>query len=156
MRNSNKRTLVAPPVRANLANPTNTRATKCLSRMVLGLTLMAAPIAFPATAFAVPQATTSSQSLKRIQYLVDRGQVDAAEKQLWEMITREPEDAPAINLLAEIPTLQKRFPEAEALFKRVLAIKPDFVPANRSLGLLYVLQGRPEAAKTAYQRALAM
>ncbi len=48
----------------------------------------------------------------------------------------------------------KRFPEAEALFKRVLAIKPDFVPANRSLGQLYALQGRREDAKTAYQKAL--
>jgi tetratricopeptide (TPR) repeat protein len=141
-------------VRANLANPTNTGATKCLSRTVLGLTLMAAAIAFPATAFALPQATSSSQSLKRIQYLIDRGQVDAGEKQLWEMITREPENASAINLLAEIRMRQKRFPEAEALFKRVLAIKPDFVPANRSLGQLYVLQGRREDAKTAYQKAL--
>jgi tetratricopeptide (TPR) repeat protein len=122
--------------------------------MVLGLALMAAAIAVPATAFAVPQATTGSQSLKRIQYLIDHGQIDDAEKQLWEMITREPENAPAINLLAEIRVRQKRFPEAEALFKRVLALKPDFVPANRSLGQLYALQGRREDAKAAYQKAL--
>src|SRR5260370_28432497 len=122
--------------------------------MVLGLTLLAAAIAVPAMAFAVPQATTSSQSLKRIQYLIDRGQVDDAEKQLWEIITREPENGPAISLLGAIRTWQKRYPEAEALFKRVLAIQPDFVSANRSLGQLYALQGRRDDAKAAYQKAL--
>src|SRR5260370_593761 len=155
MRDSNKRALVAPIVRAKLANPTDTGATKCLSRrMVLGLTLLAAAIAVPAMAFAVPQATTSSQSLKCIQYLIDRGQVDDAEKQLWEIITREPENVPAINLLGAIRTWQKRYPEAEALFKRVLAIQPDFVSANRSLGQLYALQARRDDPKAAYQKAL--
>src|SRR5260370_41119399 len=131
MRNSNKGTL-EPSVRANLANPSNTGTTKCSSRMTLGLILMAAAIASSA-AFAAPQATNSSQNIKRIQYLIDHGQVDAAEKQLWEIITREPANAPAIDRLGAIRTRQKRFLEAEALFKRVLAIKPDFVPSYRSL-----------------------
>jgi tetratricopeptide (TPR) repeat protein len=82
--------------------------------------------------------------------LVDRGQVDAAEKQLWEIVVREPENAPAINLLGVIRTRQKRFPEAEALFKRVLTIAPDFVGAYRNLGELYALQGRSVDAKPAY------
>jgi len=122
--------------------------------MTLGLILMAAAIASSATAIAAPQATNNSQNIKRIQYLIDHGQVDAAEKQLWEIITREPENASAINLLGAIRTRQKRFPEAEALFKRVLAIKPDFVSSYRSLGQLYVVQGRREDAKVAYQKAL--
>ncbi len=141
-------------MRANLANPSNTGTTKCSSRMTLGLILMAAAIASSATAFAAPQATNSSQNIKRIQYLIDHGQVDAAEKQLWEIITREPENAPAIDLLGAIRTRQKRFLEAEALFKRVLAIKPDFVPSYRSLGQLYVVQGRRGDAKIAYQKVL--
>ena len=141
-------------MRANLANLTDTGAAKRSHRTVLGLTLMAVAWAPPAAAFAAPQAATSSQNIKRIQYLIDHGQVDAAEKQLWEMITSEPENAPAINLLGEIRSRQKRFPEAEALFKRVLAIKPGFVPANRNLGQLYALQGRREEAKIAYQKAV--
>src|SRR5260370_38690454 len=129
MRDSNKRALFAPLVRANLASPTDTGATKCLSRrMVLGRTLLAAAIAVPAMAFAVPQPTTSSQSLKRIQYLMDRGQVDDAVKQLVEIITREPENVPAINLLGAIRTWQKLDPQPEALFKRAVAIRPGFVP----------------------------
>src|SRR5260370_16522827 len=131
MKDSNKRALVAPLVRANLANPTDTGATKCLSRrMVLGLTLLAAAIAVPAMAFAVPQATTSSQSLKRIQYLIDRGQVDDAEKQLWEIITREPENVPAINLLGPIRTWQNRNQDPEPPFTPLLTLHPHFLPPN--------------------------
>jgi tetratricopeptide (TPR) repeat protein len=103
-----------------------------------------------ATAYAATAGAASSGSLKEIQGLVDRGQVDAAEKQLWEIVVREPENAPAINLLGVIRTRQKRFPEAEALFKRVLTIAPDFVGAYRNLGELYALQGRSVDAKPAY------
>ena len=78
---------------------------------------------------------------------MERGELDAAEKQLWGIVTAEPENAPAISLLGKIRTQQKRFPEAEALFKRVLAIKPDYPAAHRSLGELYLLQGRRDEAE---------
>ncbi|GAC1689448.1 MAG: hypothetical protein PVS2B2_27890 [Candidatus Acidiferrum sp.] len=81
---------------------------------------------------------------------MDRGQIEAAEKQLWEIVIREPENIPAIHLMGIIRTRQKRFSEAEALFKRVLTIAPDFVDAYRSLGALYELQGSSEEAKVAY------
>lgn len=102
------------------------------------------------TAYAATQGAPSSVSIKQIQGLVDRGQVAAAEKQLWDIVLREPENTPAINLLAVIRTRQKRFPEAEALFKRVLAISPDFLGGYRNLGELYAIQGRSEDAKAAY------
>ena len=110
-------------------------------------------IAMFATAYAATQGATSSVSIKQMQGLVDRGQLDAAERQLWEIVVHEPENTPAINLLGVIRTRQKRFPEAEALFKRVLAIAPDFVGAYRNLGELYALQGRREDAKAAYLKA---
>ena len=137
-------------MRANLAHSANTGAGTCLRRMLLGPTLMAAGIALLATAYAATQVATSSVRIKQIQDLVDRGQVDAAEKQLWKIVVHEPENTPAINLLGVIRTKQKRFPEAEALFKRVLAMAPDFVGAYRNLGELYALQGRSEDTKAAY------
>jgi len=118
--------------------------------MLPGPILLAAAIAMSATAYAAAQGATSSASIRQIQGLVDRGQVDAAEKQLWEIVIHEPENAPAINLLGIIRTRQKRFPEAEALFKRVLAIAPDFIGAYRNLGELYAIQGRNVDAKAAY------
>lgn len=91
--------------------------------------------------------------LKQIQGLVDRGHIDAAEKQLWELVVRKPENAPAINLLGIIRTREKRYAEAEALFKRVLVITPAFASAYRGLGELYRLQERREDAKAAYLKA---
>jgi tetratricopeptide (TPR) repeat protein len=106
-----------------------------------------------AGAFAAPQAATSALSLKRIKDLVDRGEVDAAEKRLWEIVEHEPENAPAINVLGTIRMRQRRFPEAEALFKRVLMITPEFAAAYRDLGQVYVLQERRDDAKIAYLKA---
>ena len=137
-------------MRANLSNPVNTNVATRLRRMLLSMTPLAGAIAIFAPAYAAAQGATSSAGIKQIQGLVDRGQVDAAEKQLWEILVRDPKSVPAINLLGVIRTRQKRFPEAEALFKRVLAIAPDFVGAYRNLGELYALQGRNVDAKAAY------
>src|SRR5260370_35345181 len=98
--------------------------------MVLGLTLLAAAIAVPAMAFAVPQATTSSQSLKRIQYLIHRGHGDDAEKQLWEIITREPENVPAINLLGALPPGQNATSNPVPTLKRALSHQRASVSLN--------------------------
>src|SRR5882757_2530356 len=126
MKNSKKRNL-EPSVRENLSNTANAGAGACIRRILLKPSLVVATIAIFATVYAATAGTTSPVSIKQIQGLVDRGQVDAAEKQLWEIVVREPENTTAINLLGVIRTRQKRFPEAEALFKRVLAIAPDFV-----------------------------
>lgn len=100
-----------------------------------------------------PQTARNSTRLAQIQKTIERGELDAAEKQLWEIVTADPENAPAINLLGRIRTQQKRFPEAEALFKRVLAIMPDYAPGHRNLGEIYLLQGRRDEAELAYQKA---
>jgi tetratricopeptide (TPR) repeat protein len=84
---------------------------------------------------------------------VDRGQVDTAEKQVWKIVEHDPENGPAINLLGTIRIQQRRFPEAEALFKRVLMITPEFAAAYRNLGQVYVLQERRDDAKIAYLKA---
>jgi len=102
---------------------------------------------------AKPQVTKASPSLAQIQKAIERGELESAEEQLWGIVTGDPENAPAISLLGKIRTQQKRFPEAEALFKRVLAIKPDYPAAHRSLGELYLLQGRRDEAELAYQKA---
>jgi Flp pilus assembly protein TadD len=124
-----------------------------ITRLLLALIAAWAALAFSATICATPQVATSAANLKQIQSLVDSGKIDAADKQLWEIVTREPENASAINLLGMISVQQKRFPEAEALFKRVLAITPDSASAYRSLGQLYVVQERRNEAEIAYLNA---
>jgi tetratricopeptide (TPR) repeat protein len=123
------------------------------SRTLLGLLVVVIAVGSCAATFAAPQAATSSLRLKRIKDLVDRGQVEAAEKQLWQIVEHDPENAPAINLLGTIRIQQRRFPEAEALFKRVLTITPEFAAAYRNLGQVYVLQERRDDAKIAYLKA---
>lgn len=140
-------------MRANLIRPTESGAPRWWRRTLLGLLVVVTAAGSCDAAFAAPQAATSSLRLKSIKHLVDRGQVDAAEKQLWEIVEHDPENAPAINLLGAIRIRQRRFPEAEALFKRVLTITPEFAEAYRNLGQVYVLQERRDDAKIAYLKA---
>lgn len=49
-----------------------------------------------------------------------------------------------------------RFAEAEASYRQALALKPDYLDAQMSLGVLAQAQGRPEQAAEAYRRALAL
>jgi len=135
-------------VRANLTNTAKTGAGTFSPRM-LGPVLVTA-IAIFAAASTSNAGTTSPLSIKQLQSLVDRGDLDAAETQLWEIVLREPQNTPAITLLGVIRARQKRFLEAEALFKRVLAIAPDSVGAHRNLGELYAMQGRSAEAKAEY------
>ncbi|MEQ1352414.1 MAG: tetratricopeptide repeat protein [Candidatus Acidiferrum sp.] len=99
------------------------------------------------------QAARKPATLNHIQQLVDRGQLADAERNLWELVSREPQNAAAINLLGAIRLQQRRYPEAEALFKRSLVLAPDSYPAYRNLGQVQALQGRFEDAKAAYLKA---
>src|SRR6267378_4134276 len=152
MRKSSRRDS-RPQMKAILINPAESGARMWRRRTLLGFLVVVTAVGSCAATFAAPQAATSSLRLKSIKHLVDRGQVDAAEKQLWEIIEHDPENAPAINLLGTIRIQQRRFPEAEALFKRVLTITPEFAAAYRNLAQVYVLQERRDDAKIAYLKA---
>jgi tetratricopeptide (TPR) repeat protein len=140
-------------VTATLKNRTDPAVSFCSGRKLVLLLILTFAVTTSTASPANPQAAKSSASLSQIQRAVERGELETAEKQLWEIVTAEPENARAINLLGKIRMQQKRFPEAEALFKRVLAILPDFTLAQRNLGDLYLLQGRHEEAEAAYQKA---
>src|SRR6266851_3861989 len=99
-----------PQGRAILITPTESGVSTCWRRTLLGLIVVVAAVGSCAATFAAPQAATSSLSLKRIKDLVDRGQVDAAENQLWEIVEHEPENAPAINLLGQSGYSRGAFP----------------------------------------------
>ncbi len=117
-----------------------------ISSVILALLVGSAP-ASPV------QRVQGDQRLAQIHKLVDRGEFDTAEKQIWDIVTQEPENAPALSVLGTIRMRQKRLPEAEALFKRTLAINGNLPEAHRSLGEIYSLTDRPAEAKAAYARA---
>ena len=140
-------------MRATLKNRTDPTSSECAGRNLFLLLLLAFAVVLPSAKAGNSQTVRNSTRLAQIQKTIERGELDTAEKQLWEIVTAEPENAPAINLLGRIRIQQKRFPEAEALFKRVLAITPDSAAGHRSLGELYLLQGRRDEAELSYQKA---
>src|SRR5260370_23007914 len=77
---------------------------------------------------------TSRSSISR---LITQNRLDDAEKQLWNILSQQPDQVWALDLMAEIRTRQKRTTEAESLFRRGLTLSPKDVEAYRGLGQLY-------------------
>src|SRR5260370_8468174 len=97
--------------------------------------------------------STSRSSISR---LITQNRLDDAEKQLWSVLSQQPEQVWALDLMAEIRTRQKRAPEAEALFRRVLTLSPKDVEAYRGLGKLYSSLGNNPQAIDSYLHVVAI
>src|SRR5712691_5828510 len=97
--------------------------------------------------------TASRSSISR---LISQNRLDDAEKQLWNILSQQPEQVWALDLMAEIRTRQKRMPEAEALFRRVLTLSPKDVEAYRGLGKLYSSLGNNPQAIDSYSHVVAI
>jgi tetratricopeptide (TPR) repeat protein len=68
----------------------------------------------------------------------------------------EPKNVDVLYSLGRCFYSQDRFPEAEALLLRVLALRPDHLKAEENLGLIYGYTSRPEKAETALRKAVAL
>ncbi len=97
--------------------------------------------------------TASRSSISR---LITQNRLDDAEKQLWSVLSQQPDQVWALDLMAEIRMRQKRTPEAEALFRRVLTLSPKDVEAYRGLGKLYGLLGNSPQAIDSYSHVVAI
>jgi len=96
---------------------------------------------------------TSRSSISR---LISQNRLDDAEKQLWNILSQQPDQVWALDLMAEIRARQKRTPEAEALFRRVLTLSPKDVEAYRGLGRLYSSLGNSPQAIDSYSQVVAI
>ena len=74
-----------------------------------------------------------SQKAARAATLIQTGKLDEAEALLWDVLTRHPENAEALNLLGSIRLQQKRFAESETLLRRAISLSPDLLPAHMNL-----------------------
>ena len=74
-----------------------------------------------------------SQKTARAATLIQTGKLDEAEAMLWDVLTRHPENAEALNLLGSIRLQQKRFAESETLLRRAISLSPDLLPAHMNL-----------------------
>jgi tetratricopeptide (TPR) repeat protein len=82
------------------------------------------------------------------------GDLQAAEISLWNVLNTNPDQEQALLLLATIRGRQQRYPEAEALFRRVLQLNANSALAHRGLGGAFVAQNQPDKAIEHYQAAI--
>jgi tetratricopeptide (TPR) repeat protein len=109
-----------------------------------------------ATAFAqVTTATSGSLALmKDAAEAMAAGNLQKAETELKTVLTENPGEYRALNLLGIVRAQQHRETEAEQLFKLAIQQKPDFASAHVDLGLLLVQTDRQDDAVVEFQEAL--
>src|SRR5438270_8643775 len=83
---------------------------------------------------------TAERSLATARKEVARGELDSAERTLWTLLSADPNQPEALTLLAIIRGRQKRYPEAEALLRRVLQLDPKSSVAHRDLAAALMAQ----------------
>lgn len=99
-----------------------------------------------------PTSSTSPVATARVE--ISRGQLDAAEKTLWTVLSSNPNASEALTLLGIVRGRQKRYAEAEALFRRVLQLDPKSLVAHRNLAEALIAQNKPDAALEEYEEVV--
>lgn len=83
-----------------------------------------------------------------------RGELREAETSLWTVLATNPDQQQALTLLGTIRGRQQRYAEAEALFRRVLQLNADSVPAHQGLGNTLVAENQSDKAIEQYKAAI--
>ena len=96
-----------------------------------------------------------TQPLVNAKAQIKQRQFDEAEKSVWLALSNDPSDTDALLLLGAIRREQQRYPEAEALIRRVLQLKPDSAAANKDLALLLIAQEKTDEALDQLPKAIA-
>lgn len=89
-------------------------------------------------------ADEDSEKLDRSAKLIQTGKLDEAETLVWEVLTRHPENAQALNLFGAIRLQQKRFAESETLLRRATSLAPELLPAYLNLARVFQAQGETD------------
>jgi tetratricopeptide (TPR) repeat protein len=89
-------------------------------------------------------ADEESQKVASSAILIRSGKLDEAEGLLWEVLTRHPENAGALNLLGSVRFEQKRFAESETLLRRATSLAPELLPAYMNLARVYHAQAETD------------
>lgn len=84
------------------------------------------------------------------------GELGRAERICGEILTKAPRDVHALRLLARISADRQRDAAAEGLLRRVVSLRPDFIPAYTDLAYLFMERSRFREAADALERAVAI
>jgi tetratricopeptide (TPR) repeat protein len=97
---------------------------------------------------------TSPLSTARAE--LKRGNISAAEKIVWDALSSNPNEESALTLLGTIRERQKRYAEAEALFRRSIQLNAKSIEANKHLASVLVLEDKDAEAADQYREALVL
>ncbi len=92
--------------------------------------------------------------LSSAKALIDKSEFEAAERNIWEVLQRQPNDPAAIHLLGRVRLRQGHFAEAESLLLRAQKLDPDLTSTYSDLGDLYLQLSRDADAEASYQHVL--
>ena len=92
--------------------------------------------------------------LAKAEALLAGGDLAGAEASLWAILSANPNDEKALALLGTVRSRQQRYPEAEALFRRVLQIDGNSLTAHRGLGSALIAENRPDDAIEQFKAAV--
>lgn len=98
--------------------------------------------------------TVGNQRLQEVQAMADKGQIEAAEDLLSDLVAELPDFAEAWNRRAVLYFMQERYPEAMADCQRTINLVPYHFGALHGLGLCHAALGQCEEAIQAFRRAL--
>jgi tetratricopeptide (TPR) repeat protein len=86
--------------------------------------------------------------------LAQLGKVAEAEQLYRDAIKSAPEEARWLFLLADLLEQQKRYAEAMSLYEQIVKVRPAYVDARLSAGVLAVQLGKPALAKEHWEAVL--
>jgi tetratricopeptide (TPR) repeat protein len=119
-------------------------AALCVLALFTMLAILTAPLA----------ADEDARTVARVAALIQTGKLDQAEGLLWEVLTRNPENAEALNLLASVRLQQKRFAESETLLRRATSLAPELLPAYINLARVFHAQAETDKEVAILSEAL--
>jgi len=120
------------------------------NRRIVCVGLALALLFFSANCVCQNSANNQDPALLAAKKALARGELDQAEQQLWKVLSSNPDQSEALNLLGIIRGQQKRYPEAEALFRRVLQLDPKAVETHRNLANSLLVQNKTTEAIDEY------
>src|SRR5437660_8023013 len=88
----------------------------------------------------------TSSPIKTARGDVARGHLEGAEKNVWTVLSSDPNNLDALTLLGISRGRQKRYSEAEALLRRVLQLDPKSLVAQRNLASALIAENKGDEA----------
>ena len=124
------------------------------TRFAIAILLVALASRWPTAIGSQQSGKGGASPLSAAQAKISHGQLEEAEKDLWNLLSRDPNQPQALVLLGVIRGRQKRYAEAEALFRRTLELDPRSAPAHRNLATALLAENKQDQAIEQYEQLL--